>query len=79
MQSPGSILEVNSRVRVREDVVTEVSSERKIETEEDELLVLKVQEAVMNPGMQATSKNWDMPGNRFSSRTSIRNATLPTL
>lgn len=73
-------MEASSRVRVREgDVVTEARSERKVETGEEELLALNGKEGVMNPGMQAASRNCKKPGNRVSSRTSRRKAALPTL
>ena len=78
MESLGSVLEASSRVRVREgDVVTEARSERKVETGEEELLALNGKEGVMNPGMQAASRNWKKPGNRFTPIACRRIIALP--
>ena len=41
------------------------------------LLVLKVKEGATSQGMQAASKSWQRPGDRFSARDSRKEHSLP--
>lgn len=46
--------------------------------EDATLLALKIEEGDMSQGKRAAYRSWKRQGNGFSSRTSRRNAVLPT-